>query len=139
MMNIVGVLIMFLITLFKQEGNLRQKVLEERRKYREDKEKQEAASRTIVMTSFASTERIYLSNRDLINPYASHHYLSTNTIMGGGGGGSMLGIHPNHLNRQQQQPPQQQQVSRIIEFTSFASSERIYFCLLYTSPSPRDS
>ena len=129
MMNIVGVLIMFLITLFKQEGNLRQKVLEERRKYREDKEKQEAASRTIVMTSFASTERIYLSNRDLINPYASHHYLSTNTIMGGVGGGSMLGIHPNHLNRQQQQqqqPPQQQQVSRIIEFTSFASSERIY-------------
>lgn len=108
---------MFLITLFKQEGNLRQKVLEERRKYREDKEKQEAASRTIVMTSFASTERIYLSNRDLMNPYASHHHLSTNTITRGGG--SMLGIPPHH-----QQPPQQ--VSRIIEFTSFASSERIY-------------
>ncbi|XP_066915842.1 monocarboxylate transporter 14-like [Clytia hemisphaerica] len=96
MMNICGVLIMFFITYFKQEGHLREKVLEERRKYREDKERQEAASRTIVMTSFASTERIYLSNRDLLNPYeeAARKRIPT--------------------------------VSRVIEFTSFASSERIY-------------
>ena len=111
MMNIVGVLIMFFITYFKQEGHLRQKVLEERRKYREDKERQEAASRTIIMTSFASTERIYLSNRDLMNPYEDPRKFSSQNLT------NTTVIPRNHA---------QQHVSRIIEFTSFASSERIY-------------
>jgi len=98
MMNIIGVLTMFFIIYFKQEGNLRLKVLEERRKYREDKERQEAACRTIVMTSFASTERIYLSNRDLmISPYEP---VATRK-------------RAPHL-------------MKVIEFTSFASSERIF-------------
>ena len=98
LMNIVGVLTMFFIPFFKQEGNLREKVLEERRKYCEDKERQEAASRTIVMTSFASTERIYLSNRDLM-------------------------LSPYEPVAARKRAPH---LTKIIEFTSFASSERIF-------------
>ena len=88
--------------------------MDERRRYREDKEKQEAASRTIIMTSFASTERIYLSNRDLMNPYGSVIRMSHSHL-----------LNPN--NRAiTTTTTAKKQVSRIIEFTSFASSERIY-------------
>lgn len=72
-MNIVGVLIMFLITLFQEEGHLRKKVEEERMRFQEDRKKQEAASETIVLTSFTSTERIYVSQRDLNNPFEEHN------------------------------------------------------------------